>query len=154
MDRATGTLLGIESTRQLETCDNKLQDVLYAAAETMNFSVLEGKRSIKRQADLVDAGYSKTRHSRHVFPMGKLSLAVDIAPWPLEWPQKPRGLTKLLWRLVRKYTKQAARFYFLMGYIKCVSEHQGVELRFGADWDGDMDFEDQTFDDLGHIELR
>jgi len=154
MDRATGTLLGIESTRQLETCDEELQDVLYDAAVSMNFSILEGKRSVERQRDVKDAGFSKTLNSKHVYPIGKPSLAVDIAPYPLKWPQKPRGIKKLLWKLVQKYVKQVARFYFLAGYIKCISEYQGVELRWGGDWDGDMDFEDQTFDDLGHFEMK
>jgi hypothetical protein len=27
------------------------------------------------------------------------------------------------------------------------------DLRFGMDWDGDLDFSDQTFDDLVHFEL-
>lgn len=154
MDRATGTLLGIESTRQLETCAESIQDVMYDAAEVMNFSVLEGKRSVERQREVKDAGFSTTLNSKHVYPVGRPSLAIDIAPYPLKWPQKPKGIKKLLWSLVQKYVKQVARFYFLAGYIKRTSEYQQIELRWGGDWDGDMDFEDQTFDDLGHFEMR
>jgi len=150
----TDTFLGVESTRQLETCDEQLKDVLYDAAVTMNFTVLEGKRSVNRQKDLKDAGFSKTLNSKHVYPVGEPSHAVDIAPYPIKWPQKPKGIQRLLWKLVQKYVKQMSSWYFLMGYIKCISEYQGVELRFGLDWDGDMDFEDQVFDDLPHVEIK
>lgn len=152
MDRASGTLLGIESTRQLETCTEDIKDVMYDAAEEMNFTVLDGKRSVKKQQAVVNAGFSKTLNSNHVYPLGKPSRAIDIAPYPIRWPKKPRGIKKLLWKLVQKYVKDIARFYFLAGYIKRTCEYNGVVLRWGGDRDGDMDFSDQSWDDLPHYE--
>jgi len=144
---------GEGSRQQLETCEVELQDILEDAILTVDFSVLEGKRSVKRQRALRDAGFSKTLNSNHVYPLNKPSRAVDIAPYPIKFPEKPKGIRRLMWKLVQKYVKQTARFYFLAGYIKCISEYQGVQLRWGGDWDGDNEFDDQKFDDLGHYEL-
>jgi hypothetical protein len=30
---------------------------------------------------------------------------------------------------------------------------KGINLRWGGDWDRDSDLKDQTFNDLGHIEV-
>jgi peptidoglycan L-alanyl-D-glutamate endopeptidase CwlK len=65
----------------------------------------------------------------------KPSLAVDIAPYPIDWADDER-------------------FYFLAGIIKAASHQVGVKVRWGGDWDSDDDFHDQTFMDLGHFEIR
>ena len=154
MGRASGTLLGVASTRQLETCAADIKDVLYDAAVVMDFSVLEGKRRVQKQQAVRDAGFSTTLQSKHVYPLGSPSHAVDIAPYPVKWPQKPRWIRKLMWKLVQRYVRDIARFYFLAGYIKRTSEEHGVVLRWGGDWDGDMDFSDQKWDDLPHYEIK
>jgi peptidoglycan L-alanyl-D-glutamate endopeptidase CwlK len=56
--------------------------------------------------------------------------------------------------------KDNRRFYFLMGIIKSVTErlYQEKEIthkvRFGIDWDMDDIYNDQSFDDMPHIELE
>jgi peptidoglycan L-alanyl-D-glutamate endopeptidase CwlK len=35
-----------------------------------------------------------------------------------------------------------------------VASEEGVNVRWGGDWDGDRDIDDQTFDDLPHFEFR
>jgi hypothetical protein len=65
------------------------------------------------------------------------SLAFDVAPYPIDFASR---------------TKVLARFYYLAGLIISCAASLGIKLRWGGDWDGDLDFEDQTFDDLGHFE--
>lgn len=65
------------------------------------------------------------------------SRGVDLAPYPIDW---------------NNHEKTRARFYVLAGVIKAVAFFLRVPIRWGGDWDGDMDFHDQDFDDLGHFE--
>jgi hypothetical protein len=50
--------------------------------------------------------------------------------------------------------KKLRRFYFMQGILFAAADEVGVGVRIGVDWDGDLDFFDQSFDDMGHIELR
>lgn len=72
------------------------------------------------------------------------SMAGDFAPYPIDF---------------RNQEKQKARFYYMAGIFEAVTERLFEEgkithkIRWGGDWDFDHDFEDQSFDDLPHIEL-
>jgi peptidoglycan L-alanyl-D-glutamate endopeptidase CwlK len=46
------------------------------------------------------------------------------------------------------------RMYFYGGIVRAVAEYEKIPIRWGGDWDGDTEVLDQTFNDLGHIELR
>lgn len=96
-------------------------------------TVLEGYRSPKRQHQLfmegkskVDAGESKHNASP--------SLAVDVAPCPIDWNDKER-------------------FYLFAGYVLGRADALGIKIRWGGDWDQDTLVDDQTFNDLVHFEL-
>ena len=124
-----------KSQYQLETCDINLQQVMQHVIKHIDFTVLEGYRSNERQDSLFKEGKSKLKggQSKHnVEP----SLAVDIAPYPIDYSQK-----------------NSARWYFLAGSMISTAEMLGMKLRWGGDWDSDNDFSDQNFDDLGHFEL-
>ena len=43
--------------------------------------------------------------------------------------------------------------YHFAGYVKATADRLGIPIRGGADWDGDTDINDQTFNDLTHFEL-
>jgi peptidoglycan L-alanyl-D-glutamate endopeptidase CwlK len=45
------------------------------------------------------------------------------------------------------------RFYVLAGYVLGIAQAQSVALRWGGDWNGNWDYRDQRFHDLGHFEL-
>ena len=62
------------------------------------------------------------------------SLAVDVAPYPINWSDKER-------------------FYFFAGYVKATADQMKIKIRWGGDWDGDTKVRDQTFMDLPHYEL-
>jgi len=100
----------------------------------MPLKVLEGHRGITRQNQLYHQGKTKVLypHSKHnTVP----SDAVDVYPDPIDW-----GGTK--------------RMYYMGGIIRGVAEEMGIPIRWGGDWDGDTEVADQTFNDLGHIELK
>jgi peptidoglycan LD-endopeptidase CwlK len=124
---------GRTSLKRLETCHPDLQALCHRVIELMDFSVLEGTRSKARQDYLYRRGQSKVPwpHSKHnVSP----SLAVDIAPYPIDWQDE-------------------GRFYLLAGHMLMRAADMGLLLRFGGDWDRDYDIRDQTFNDLAHFEL-
>lgn len=124
---------GTASRQRLDTCHRDLIGICELVIESYDFTVLEGHRSDERQEDLFRAGKSKLRagQSKH---NSDPSLAVDIAPWPIDWAD-------------------VRRFYFLQGMIKQAAAELGIEIRQGCDWDGDGSFSDQSFHDLPHFEL-
>lgn len=124
---------GKKSSDKLFAADTRLESICNEAIKVVDFTVLESVRSEDRQNYLFDAGLSKVE-----FPNSKHnqlpSLAIDVAPWPIDW-------------------KDSSRFYYLAGVMKATAISKGVNLRWGGDWDSDNDFKDQTFMDLGHFEI-
>jgi peptidoglycan L-alanyl-D-glutamate endopeptidase CwlK len=134
---------GTTSRARLDTCHPKLQLIFNHVVHNYDCTVLCGHRD-KRNQDLVfKAGRSTVSwpSSKHnSFP----SKAIDIAPYPINWGEKgtPKDRQKAL-----------ARFYHFAGYVKATAEDLGIRLRWGGDWDSDLEFKDQSFDDLPHFEL-
>jgi peptidoglycan L-alanyl-D-glutamate endopeptidase CwlK len=147
---------GSSSTAQLDTLHPDLRRVLERAIQLVDFSVTEGRRSIQTQIVYLRRGVTRTIDSRHIprdedgeYKPDGLSEAADLTPWqpgvnPWPLPGDPEGVVR----------KKVSRFYFLQGVLYAVACEEGVDVRLGVDWDSDLDFFDQTFDDLGHIELR
>ena len=124
---------GERSARALETAHPDLQRLFVEVIKHYDCSVLEGHRGQVAQEEAVAKGLSKTHwpDSKHnKYP----SLAVDVAPYPINW-------------------KDTERFYHFAGFVKGVAEMLGIKIRCGCDWDGDTDLHDQTFMDLPHFEL-
>ena len=121
------------SEARLQECDPRLQLVFYTVVEHFDCTVLTGHRSKEVQAEKFRTGQSRVQwpHSRH---NSKPSMAVDCAPYPIDW-------------------SDTARFYYFAGYVMATAKSLGVELRFGGDWDRDTEVLDQTFMDLVHFEV-
>ncbi len=129
---------GRRSLAVYDTLDADLQRVLdRALKEVADISLLDGHRGEESQNAAFDSGASKLR-----WPNGKHnkypSVAVDLQPYP-----KPKNKEKL-W----------AALGYIAGRIIQIGVEEGVELRWGGDWDGDGDMTDQDFMDLFHIEIR
>lgn len=145
----------VKSEEQLDTCAGPLQRLFHEVIRFWDNKILEGKRSLEQQRENVEKGVSKTMHSKHVFPAAEPSLAVDVVPYPLKWPQldlvkQLKGSDqKALWREI----KDLCRFYYFSGYVLGTADQMGIKIRHGGDWDGDRDIHDQNFDDLPHFEL-
>jgi peptidoglycan L-alanyl-D-glutamate endopeptidase CwlK len=131
------------SLSNLKTCDERLQRVFVEVVLSFDCTVTCGHRGRADQDAAVAAGKSQTPWptSKHNSSPSK---AVDVVPYPVKWgtegtPEQRR--------------KDVARFYLFAGYVLAVAKSLGIALRWGGDWDGDKDFNDQRFDDLPHFEL-
>ena len=96
-------------------------------------SVLCGYRARAEQNDLYRRGRSRLKYpnSRHNH---KPSLAVDVAPYPLDWSDRER-------------------FCLFAGYVLGAADRMGIPIRWGGDWDKNTLLSDNRFDDLPHFEL-
>ena len=122
---------GARSKTKLATCDDRLIELLNEVVKDYDCTILEGHRSIERQAELYKSGRSKVKLGKHnAYP----SLAVDVSPYPIDWDNRER-------------------FIAFGSYLKGLAQGKGIKIRAGMDWDSDWDFKDQNFDDLVHFEL-
>jgi len=124
---------GTASTKHLSTCHQDLQELCHLVIEIYDFTVLEGFRSGQRQDELFRQGKStlqagKSKHNNNP------SLAVDIAPYPIDWDN-------------------SKRFFLLAGMMFQAAERLDIKIRWGGDWDSDWIHTDQSFHDLPHFEL-
>ncbi len=130
---------GKKSKNALGTVNAHLQALFDEVVKHFDCTVTEGYRTLERQKDLVASGASKTMNSRHLD-----GNAVDVYPYPVRIP-KPNSKT---------FSKDLARFYFFGGFVKGLATAMGISIRWGGDWDGDTEVNDQSFDDLPHFELK
>ena len=118
-------VLGQRSLSRLEGVHPDLVRVVKKAAalSDLDFTVLEGIRSVERQKQLVSQGASKTMNSRHI-----TGHAVDLAPMIA-------GEVRWDWPLYHKLAK----------VIKAAAADEKVPLQWGGDW--------RAFKDGPHWEL-
>ena len=125
---------GKRSKKQLSTCDERLQRIFKEVIKHVDCSVIEGHRGEERQNKCF-----KEKKSKVMFPYGKHnqypSLAVDVAPWPIDWDDRER-------------------FTLFAGFVLGVASQLDIKLRWGGDWDMDTEVKDNSFDDLVHFEIR
>lgn len=134
-----GFKLGKTSLARLKGVDEQLVNIVKRAIEIseVDFTVMEGVRTLERQRELYAQGRTApgkivtwTMKSRHI--EGK---AVDLVPYPLDW----NDLDKF--DKIKNAMFQAAR-------------EQDVNLRWGADWDGDGKYREKGEYDSPHFELN
>lgn len=124
---------GSRSMEALGSAHPDLRRLMAECIRHYDFSVLEGHRTREEQEKALALGTTTLpwpRSKHNAFP----ALAVDVVPYPIDW-------------------KDHRRFYFLAGFIRGVASQMGIEIRQGADWDGDGQLNDQSFHDLPHVEL-
>ena len=137
---------GPKSRMERSTLHPALQELLDVCIENgPDFTILEGYRNEEKQNEYHRLGYSKLQYPNGMHNQNP-SLAVDIAPYPIRWPNKKER--------PKTFAKDLGRFYALIGYVRAKAEDMGIAIRCGADWDGDWEVNDQNFDDLPHIELK
>ena len=134
-----GFKLGKTSLARLQGVDETLVNVVKRAIEIseVDFTVLEGVRTLERQRELYAQGRTApgkivtwTMKSRHI--EGK---AVDLVPYPLDW----NDLEKF--NKIKDAMFQAAK-------------ELDVNLRWGADWDGDGNYREKGEYDSPHFEIN
>lgn len=102
------------SLARLNSCDVRIQNVLKEAIKYSDFTVLCGYRNKEEQDKAYAEGNSgvKFPNSKHnVLP----SIAVDIAPYPIDWADR-------------------VRFIQLAALVLEIASVQGVKLRWGGNW--------------------
>ena len=121
-------VLGKTSMSRLKGVDEQLVNIVKRAIEIsdVDFTVLEGVRTLERQRELYAQGRTApgkivtwTMKSKHI--EGK---AVDLVPYPLDW----NDLEKF--NKIKDAMFQAAK-------------ELDVNLRWGADWDGDGNYREK-----------
>lgn len=134
-----GFNLGKTSLARLQGVDETLVNVVKRAIEIsdVDFTVMEGVRTLERQRELYAQGRTApgkivtwTMKSRHI--EGK---AVDLVPYPLDW----NDLEKF--NKIKDAMFQAAK-------------ELDVNLRWGADWDGDGNYREKGEYDSPHFEIN
>lgn len=136
------------------TADQRLRRVCWKALSygVIDFAVIWGWRNEHQQNEAFRTGASKKRwpdsqHNNLDVLGNPNSRAVDVAPWITVG-----GRSFVPWK--EKDVKDHRQYWYLLGgVILAAAAEEDVSLRWGGDWDGDADFTDQTFDDLGHFEL-
>ena len=127
------------SKKRLDTVDVTLQQVMIRA---LDFSIVDfgipaygGKRTAEEQNELFCNKASKCdgidKVSKH--QSGK---AVDVIAY-----------------VNGKYTYDKEYYYMIYAAVMYAASSLGVRIRWGGDWDGDLDLKDQTFNDLCHFEM-
>lgn len=141
---------GQKSKDKLATAHPKLQLVMNEAIKVTDFTVLYGNRSIEEQFELFKKGRElqadgawkkvgatvteldgKIKKSKHNYSP---SLAVDIAPYPIDW-------------------NNIQRFKDMAKVVLQCAKNLNIKVVWGADWDMDGDIEEHKFKDFPHFEL-
>jgi len=123
--------LGNRSVARLATVHPDLRRVFTRAIllTEVDFTILEGRRTVQRQRQLFNAGATRTMKSRHLpHPRDRLSRAVDVAP-------NVAGQVRWDWPL----------YHDLSDVIKEAAELERVPIEWGGDW--------RTFKDGPHWQL-
>ena len=154
----------------MATVNRTLGRLMKRVGESFPNTILEGERSEEQQRRNVEKGVSKTMKSKHLTGpnVREKSEAVDAAPDPLEWPQAGKLRKRIesvsgeltddqeaeIMALVGEYVKDVARWYYFGGFVLGTAKEMDIAIRWGGDWNGDRDIDDQSFDDLPHFEVR
>ena len=128
------------SEGRLATCHPKLQrllrEVIRRVPDELDFTVLCGHRG---QAEQTAAYLARPPRSTKPWPESLHnalpSLAVDIAPHPIDW-------------------EDPARFARLVGWVECIAAELAIKIRWGGDWNGNGRTNDERLVDLPHLELH
>ena len=130
-------------------CHPDLQRLFREVIKHWDNQIIDGRRSIEQQKINVSKGVSKTMNSKHLAQEDGKSWAVDSMPFPYDWDKIQRGLDALK---RADPTMQIAEVYAYIGFVKGIAAMMGIDIRQGADWNGNNQFDDHTFIDLPHTE--
>ena len=132
---------GDRSQSKLDGCHKDLQKLLNEAIKHVDFSVIEGRRSLKKQREAYADGRSTLdgviKKSKH---QANPSLAADLLPYPADM----HGYN--IW-------DDKIRFALFIGTIKGIALQMNIPLRVGMDWDNDGSTRNHKLVDYPHVEM-
>lgn len=121
------------SQERLLTCHPDLQRLFSEVIKHYDCTILCGKRGEKEQNEALERGLSKLK-----YPLSKHnkspSLAVDAVPYPIDW-------------------QDGKRFLHFAGFVLGVASQLGIKIRWGGDFNRDLNFSNDSFVDAPHFEL-
>lgn len=117
---------------RLKTCHPDLQAVCRELIKQYDFSVLEGHRGEAAQNAAYEAGNSRVPYPNSAHNKNP-SLAVDIAPYPIDWDNLTR------------FREMITRFDAVAAVLRARGEIQS-HFEYGANW--------PNFKDYPHIEIK
>lgn len=122
-----------KSLKELATCDEKLQKLFSEVIKHYDCTVICGFRGEADQNEAFRTGKSKLKFpdSKHNISPAK---AVDVVPFPVDW-----GNT--------------AKFLHFAGFVLGVAEVMNIKIRWGGDFNQDLNFKNDAFIDMPHFEL-
>src|SRR3990167_6832212 len=107
------------SFSRLSTCHIELQTLFYEVIRSVDCTIICGHRGEAEQDAAFESGASRLRwpNGKH---NGNPSMAVDVAPWPIDW-------------------KNVKRFYWFAGFVMGTAERLKVEdkMHHSVRWGGD-----------------
>lgn len=121
---------GSRSKKRLEECHPRLQEIMNELIKIMDVTILCGVRGKDEQNQAFNNGKSQlkfpqSKHNLDPHRNPDFSLAVDVAPWPIDW-------------------NDINRFERMCGIIEGIAAMKGTKIRLGRDF---------SFNDYPHIEL-
>jgi len=126
---------------RLATCHPELQRLFAAVNQIIPCHPIVGFRTEADQNKAFDEKKSKLRwpRSKHnTMPSMAVDVVVDSAPETpgvdIDWKNTPAC-------------------YFFAGIVIAEARRLGIRIRWGGDWDSDMNLKDNSFNDLVHFEL-
>lgn len=120
------------SEERLETCHPDIQAVCRELIKQYDFSVLEGYRGEKEQNKAYKSGNSKVSWPNSAHNKNP-SLAVDIAPYPIDWGN------------LNRFREMICRFDAVAAVLRSRGEINSYFV-YGADY--------KTWKDFPHIEIK
>ena len=123
------------SDDKLNTCHPLLQTLFREVVKHYDCTIICGHRGEKEQNEAFANGYSKLK-----FPQSKHnsmpSRAVDVLPHPFtNWNDK-------------------LKFVHFAGYVLATADRLGIKIRCGIDFNEDLKFNNDSFFDGPHFELK
>ena len=128
------------SKERLAGCHPDLQVLFNEVILYYDCSIIVGRRGMEDQNKAFNSGKSSLEYPLSKHNQLPLSLAIDVAPYPIDWEDKNR-------------------FYHFGGLVQGIAHilfdeaRMKHRLRWGGDWDGDNDLRDQKLYDLVHFEI-
>jgi hypothetical protein len=125
---------GQKSLDKLATAHPELQRLFNEVVKHYDCSVLCGHRTKEDQEEAFRTGMSKETwpNSKH---NSLPSRAVDVVPFPVDWNDK-------------------GRFLHFVGFVLGTAKQLGIDIRCGADFNGDLNFKNDSLFDAPHFELK
>lgn len=123
------------SEKRLAGAHPKLQTLIYAAWEQMDFLVMDSQRGKAAQEMAFKLGRSKAKFGQSAHNWAP-AIALDLAPFPINW-NKTEPFKKLQFEIIRPLAKK-----------------MGIPIRQGLDWNMNGIITDESFVDWPHVELH